>query len=151
MFAPPTNARMQAFPKNFREALMVPGIDPKVDIVFKRLFGTEANADLLIDLLNAVLAFPPAGVVTAVEILNPFHDKEALDDKLSILDIKARDAAGRQFNVEMQVLPYAAEDVARGLLRFLELQAPGAMDKACVTDPPVPDPDPVPDLSPQHE
>jgi hypothetical protein len=33
---------------------MVPGIDPKVDIVFKRLFGTEANADLLIDLLNAV-------------------------------------------------------------------------------------------------
>jgi predicted transposase/invertase (TIGR01784 family) len=55
-----------------------------------------------------VLAFPPAGVVTAVEILNPFHDKEALDDKLSILDIKARDAAGRQFNVEMQVLPYAA-------------------------------------------
>ncbi len=87
---------------------MVPGIDPKVDIVFKRLFGTEANADLLIDLLNAVLAFPPAGVVTAVEILNPFHDKEALDDKLSILDIKARDASGRQFNVEMQVLPYAA-------------------------------------------
>jgi predicted transposase/invertase (TIGR01784 family) len=46
--------------------------------------------------------------VTAVEILNPFHDQEALDDKLSILDIKARDAAGRQFNVEMQVLPYAA-------------------------------------------
>ena len=39
---------------------MVPGIDPKVDIVFKRLFGTEPNADLLIDLLNAVLAFPPS-------------------------------------------------------------------------------------------
>jgi hypothetical protein len=71
---------MQRFPQNFREAVMVPGIDPKVDIVFKRLFGTEANADLLIDLLNAVLAFPPPGVVTAVEILNPFHDKEALDD-----------------------------------------------------------------------
>ena len=34
--------------------------------------------------------------------------EDALDDKLSILDIKARDAAGRQFNVEMQVLPYAA-------------------------------------------
>ncbi len=83
---------------------MVPGIDPKVDIVFKRLFGTEANADLLIDLLNAVLDFPPAGVVTSVEILNPFNEKEALDAKLSILDVKARDAAGRHFNVEMQVL-----------------------------------------------
>ena len=87
---------------------MVPGIDPKVDIVFKRLFGTEPNADLLIELLNGVLAFPPSRAVTAVEIQNPFHEQEALDDKLSILDIKARDAAGRHFNVEMQVLPYAA-------------------------------------------
>ena len=87
---------------------MVPGIDPKVDIVFKRLFGTEANADLLIDLLNAVLAFPPEHAVTAVEILNPINEQEALDDKLSILDVKARDAAGRQFNVEMQVLPHKA-------------------------------------------
>src|SRR5436305_1927234 len=87
---------------------MVPGIDPKVDIVFKRLFGTEANADLLIDLLNAVLAFPPARAVAAVEILNPFNEKEALDDKLSVLDVKARDVAGRQFNVEMQMAPYRA-------------------------------------------
>jgi predicted transposase/invertase (TIGR01784 family) len=87
---------------------MVPGIDPKVDFVFKRLFGTETNADLLIDLLNAVLAFPPGHEVTAVELLNPFHDQEALDDKLSILDVKARDTVGRQFNVEMQMEPYRA-------------------------------------------
>jgi predicted transposase/invertase (TIGR01784 family) len=93
--------------EDYGEAVMVPGIDPKVDIVFKRLFGTEANADLLIDLLNAVLHFPPDHAVAAVEILNPFNDTEALDDKLSILDVKARDRAGRQFNVEMQVLPYA--------------------------------------------
>jgi predicted transposase/invertase (TIGR01784 family) len=87
---------------------MVPGIDPKVDLVFKRLFGTEANADLLIDLLNAVLAWPPGRAVTAVEILNPFSDQEALDDKLSILDVKARDATGRLFNVEMQMEPHRA-------------------------------------------
>ncbi len=87
---------------------MVPGIDPKVDIVFKRLFGSEANADLLIDLLNAVLAFPAGHAVTSVEILNPFNDKETLNDKLSILDVKARDAVGRQFNVEMQMAPTLA-------------------------------------------
>src|ERR1700722_769300 len=87
---------------------MVPGIDPKVDIVFKRLFGTEANADLLIDVLNGVLGFPPHRAVAAVEILNPFNEKETLDDKLSILDVKARDASGRQFNVEMQIAPYGA-------------------------------------------
>jgi predicted transposase/invertase (TIGR01784 family) len=41
-----------------------------------------------------------------LELLNPFNPKEALDDKLSILDIKARDKTGRQFNVEMQMLPF---------------------------------------------
>src|ERR1700757_3088534 len=39
-----------------------------------------------------------------LKMLNPFNPKEALDDKLSILDIKARDQSGRQFNVEMQIL-----------------------------------------------
>jgi predicted transposase/invertase (TIGR01784 family) len=87
---------------------MAAGIDPKLDIIFKRLFGTEANADLLIDVLNAVLAFPPEHAAAAVEICNPFNDRETLDDKLSILDIKARDSAGRQFNVEMQMELYRA-------------------------------------------
>jgi predicted transposase/invertase (TIGR01784 family) len=85
---------------------MVPGIDPKIDYAFKRLFGSEPNQLLLIDLLNAVLQPPPAGRVVGLEILNPFNDKESLDDKLSIVDIKARDQSGRQFNVEMQLLAY---------------------------------------------
>ena len=32
------------------------------------------------------------------------------------------------------VLPYAADDVARRLLHFLELQAPGVADRACAAD-----------------
>ena len=42
--------------------------------------------------------------IVGLEIRNPFNDKDALDDKLSILDIKARDRQGRQYNVEMQML-----------------------------------------------
>jgi predicted transposase/invertase (TIGR01784 family) len=83
---------------------MVPGIDPKVDYAFKRLFGREPNQALAIHLLNAVLAPPPLERVVDLELLNPFNDKDRLDDKLSILDIKARDQSGRQFNVEMQLL-----------------------------------------------
>jgi hypothetical protein len=30
-------------------------LDPKVDLVFRRLFGVEENRDLLLSLLNAVL------------------------------------------------------------------------------------------------
>ena len=85
---------------------MIIGIDPKVDYVFKRLFGREQNAPLLIHLLNAILQFQPGSRIASLQILNPFHDKENLDDKLSVLDIKARDESGRLFNIEMQMLAY---------------------------------------------
>lgn len=83
---------------------MLLGIDPKVDYAFKRLFGSPANVGLLIHLLNAVLDLPPGRQVADLEIQNPFNDKEFAGDKLSIVDIKARDKEGRLFNVEMQML-----------------------------------------------
>ena len=83
---------------------MTPGIDPKVDYAFKRVFGSEANADLLQDLLESVLGF----ALSSVELINPFNEKETSNDKLSILDIKARDAEGRSFGVEMQMVSHVA-------------------------------------------
>jgi predicted transposase/invertase (TIGR01784 family) len=82
---------------------MRPGIDPKVDYAFKKLLGSEANLDLLTDLLHAVLRPPPERRIVALELLNPFNEKDAVEDKLSVLDVKARDASGRLFNVEMQM------------------------------------------------
>jgi predicted transposase/invertase (TIGR01784 family) len=85
---------------------MVPGIDPTVDYVFKRIFGRELQPELLIHLLNAVLQGVSELLVATLQLLNPFNDKETLDDKESILDIKARDQQGRLFNVEMQVVAH---------------------------------------------
>jgi predicted transposase/invertase (TIGR01784 family) len=85
---------------------MLLGIDPKVDYAFKHLFGRDATRPLLIDVLDSVLNPPPGHAIRDVELLNPFNPKEALDDKLSILDIKARDQSGRLFNVEMQMLAF---------------------------------------------
>jgi predicted transposase/invertase (TIGR01784 family) len=83
---------------------MKPGIDPKVDYAFKKVFGSEETKDVvLVSLLNAVLA-PPAGKeVVSVTLENPFNEKDTPDDRYSILDVKARDAAGRWFDVEMQM------------------------------------------------
>ncbi len=92
------------------------GIDPTVDYAFKRLFGVERNKPLLIDLLNAVLDPSPAKRVADVEILNPFNPQETTDDKLSVLDLKARDQLGRQFNVEMQVV--ASRDLPKRFLFY---------------------------------
>jgi predicted transposase/invertase (TIGR01784 family) len=69
-------------------------IDPKVDCVFKALLGAEGNRGLLIHFLNAVLGADLPQPITTVEIKNPYNDKEFIGDKLSIVDIKARDAFG---------------------------------------------------------
>ncbi|MGH8557592.1 MAG: Rpn family recombination-promoting nuclease/putative transposase [Methylococcales bacterium] len=81
-------------------------IDPKVDCVFKALLGSEANRSLLIHFLNAMLNGELAAPIAAVEILNPYNEKEFLDDKLNIVDVKARDRAGNVFQVEIQLSAY---------------------------------------------
>ena len=89
---------------------MIIGIDPTVDYAFKHLFGRDSTRPILIDVLDSVLAPPTGHEIRDLELLNPFNSKEAFDDKLSILDIKARDQTGRQFNVEMQMLAFRYYD-----------------------------------------
>ncbi|WP_020505348.1 Rpn family recombination-promoting nuclease/putative transposase [Lamprocystis purpurea] len=79
-------------------------IDPKVDCVFKALLGAESNRDLLIHFLNAVLGADLPRPIVAVAIQNPYNEKEFLDDKLTVVDVKASDATGQQFQVEIQLL-----------------------------------------------
>jgi hypothetical protein len=73
-----------------------PEIDPKVDYAFKKLFGSESNTDLLSDVLHAVLQPPADRRFVELAILNPFNEKDTTEDKLSVLDIKARDASGHR-------------------------------------------------------
>jgi len=56
--------------------------------------GAEENRNLLVHFLNAVLDTELAAPLVAVEILNPYNAKEFRDEKLSIVDIKARDEKG---------------------------------------------------------
>ena len=81
-------------------------IDPKIDCVFKALLGSEENRNLLVHFLNAILADDLTAPITEVEILNPYNDKEFLDDKLSVVDVKARDSGGRLYQIEIQLLSY---------------------------------------------
>src|SRR5258706_1411777 len=89
---------------------MILGIDPKVDFAFKFMLGRQSTQAILVDVLNKVLDPQPGGEIKQIELLNPYNLQEALDDKLSILDIKARDASARQFNIEMQMLAYPRFD-----------------------------------------
>jgi len=82
-------------------------IDPKIDCVFKALLGSEDNRALLIHFLNALLGRELPAPVSTVEILDPYNAREFLGDKLSIVDVKARDAQGRFYQVEIQLLLHA--------------------------------------------
>ena len=82
-------------------------IDPKIDCVFKALLGAEENRNLLIHFLNAILGSDLQSPVTEVQILNPYNEREFLSDKLSIIDIKARDDQARRYQIEIQLLTYA--------------------------------------------
>lgn len=80
---------------------MTDKITPCIDIAFKKIFGVEENKDLLISLINSIVA--KEDQVETVELLNPYNLKSFKDDKLSILDIKAKGPTGKRYNMEIQI------------------------------------------------
>jgi predicted transposase/invertase (TIGR01784 family) len=76
-------------------------ISPRVDIAFKKIFGVEENKDLLISLINSIVG--PQDQVTDILLLNPYNSQNFLNDKLSVLDIKAKGIDGKRFNIEIQI------------------------------------------------
>lgn len=76
-------------------------LDPKADIPFKRVFGE--HKDLLISLLNSLLPLPEGKCIVSLEYLSPELVPELPDKKNSIVDVRCKDADGRQFIVEMQM------------------------------------------------
>jgi len=81
-------------------------IDPKVDCVFKAILGSPENSNLLVNFINAALGEHLAYPVKSVEILNPYNEREFINDKLSIVDIKAQDTEERLFQIEIQLASY---------------------------------------------
>ena len=76
-------------------------LSPKVDFVFKKIFGSEEHKEILISFLNAVIDNNEP--IVSVEILNTDVEKEFLDDKFSRLDIKAKTNKNHIVNIEIQV------------------------------------------------
>ncbi|MCC7420795.1 MAG: PD-(D/E)XK nuclease family transposase [Planctomycetaceae bacterium] len=89
-------------------------IDPRVDFAFKRLFGVESNKELLIDLLNAGRHPSADERIIEVELLDPFNLRDFQGDKLSIVDLRARDQRERWLQVEMRMI--AHQELVRRLV-----------------------------------
>ena len=75
-------------------------INPYTDFGFKKLFGEEANKDLLIDFLNQSL--PVHHQIAELEFRNSESLADMSHERKAIFDIHCQSKSGEKFIVEMQ-------------------------------------------------
>nr|WP_276531993.1 Rpn family recombination-promoting nuclease/putative transposase [Brevibacillus invocatus] len=78
-------------------------MNPIVDFVFKRIFGTEENKDLLLSFLNATLKPEEGRQLKEITLVDPHINADQVGDKASVLDVRAKTTTGEQFNIEIQL------------------------------------------------
>ncbi|MFI4918578.1 MAG: Rpn family recombination-promoting nuclease/putative transposase [Legionellales bacterium] len=76
-------------------------LDPKADVVFKKIFGDHPK--LLISFLNALLPLPSNSPIVTLTYLQNEQVPIIPEFKRTIADVKCTDAQGRVFIVEMQM------------------------------------------------
>ena len=76
-------------------------LDPKVDFVFKNIFGSEKHPEILISFLNAILKSDIP--IVHIEIKGTDIAKNFVEDKYSRLDIKAITSNSEVINIEIQL------------------------------------------------
>ena len=89
-------------------------LDPKNDYVFKRIFGHSGNEEITKNLLQSIIP----DKIDKIELdSNPITEKDLLDDKVGILDIKAKLNDGNvNCDIEMQVVDQ--KDIEKRILFY---------------------------------
>jgi len=115
-------------------------LNPKNDVAFRRIFGSERNKDILIHFINDVLELKGSNRIKEVAFLSTIQEPEIAAKKESVVDVLCKDENGVQIIVEMQVSPqegfekraqyYAAKAYSRQLnkgkeegARYIDLKA----------------------------
>ena len=76
-------------------------LDPKNDVVFKKIFGQHPN--ILMSFLNSMLPLPEGQEIVELEYLSSEMIPETFLEKFTSVDVRCKDNTGRQFLVEMQM------------------------------------------------
>lgn len=97
-----TSRRKYRVKKKGRESQMTLALlPPKMDFVFKKIFGNEKHPNILISFLNAVLN--PSDPIKSVTLQDTTIEKEYLTDKYGRLDVRATTDKGEHINIEIQL------------------------------------------------
>ena len=76
-------------------------LDPKNDVIFKKIFGQQPN--ILMSFLNSMLPLAEGQEIVELEYLSPEMIPETFLEKFTSVDVRCKDSRGRQFLVEMQM------------------------------------------------
>ena len=68
-------------------------LNPKNDVAFKRIFGQEKNKDILLAMLNAVLAKQIHRPLQEVRFVSPIQAGKTVYQKQSAIDVLCKDQA----------------------------------------------------------
>lgn len=93
-------ALLVAFPVNPEAGGL---LDPRIDFVFKRLFGSRPESRPLLALCNAIFSALGLPLLSGLVVRNPLIDPRAADVKGMALDIRAEATDGTHLNIEMQM------------------------------------------------
>ena len=77
-------------------------LSPKNDLIFKLIFGSQKNIEILIGFLQSVLDLP-ANEYDHIELVNTHLQPEMIGDKEGILDIKLHTKNKNIIDIEIQV------------------------------------------------
>ena len=79
-------------------------LDPRNDVAFKKVFGSEEHKGVTISFLNSILGYSGDHTIVDVQFLNTEQNPIILKEKKeNILDILCTDQLRNQYIVEMQV------------------------------------------------
>jgi predicted transposase/invertase (TIGR01784 family) len=92
------------------------------DFAFQWIFGRKGHERITISLINSVLQLENERQIEALRYLNPFNLRRFFDEKLTIVDVKARDRMGRWYNIEAQACQHSSY-VPRTVLYVARLYA----------------------------
>lgn len=79
-------------------------ISPLNDFIFKKVFGTIGNEELLKSFLNAIMKDKNLPLIKEITIIEKLDlNKDYLEEKLGIIDIHAKTEKGGVINIGVQI------------------------------------------------
>jgi predicted transposase/invertase (TIGR01784 family) len=77
-------------------------INPRVGIIFKKIFGSDKNKDILISFVNSIIC--KEDQINEIELLNPYNENDFKKNNLAVLYLRAKNKQNSNLLIELQLV-----------------------------------------------